>query len=146
METEEELESFHQKLVKAFVAHLYDETLPHERDVETPVRVMLEDNLFRQGLEAVINKAVAFERVIMGQRAAFSLEMPNMDALGWRMERDSNVLTTGSEVGVVFTGENEDLSGEVKMLGSPRLLKWGDSQGQNLDRPVCLAKAFAVLI
>jgi hypothetical protein len=78
----------------------------------------------------------------MKERAAFSLDVPDLKKIRYFKHLDDDLMTCdGSAIGVAG-GPEEDAEGDIRVLGSPMLWKWGDPSGRDLEREILLVKAF----
>ncbi len=102
----------------------------------------------RKQLDSVFAKSVAFCRLIMMERAVFKIEMPSLAARNFNKEEEDAQLTAlGQTVGVSGGPDRDtDVAGEVKLVASPMLVKYGDGGGRCLDQGAILVRAFAVMV
>ncbi|KAK3997749.1 hypothetical protein QBC44DRAFT_363938 [Cladorrhinum sp. PSN332] len=96
-----------------------------------------------QQLTKTLSKAIEFSRLLNGERAGFQVcSAARLDKDG----EDAEMTVLGSGVGVIDGPDVEhEAGGEVKLVGSPMLVKWGNGGGQNLEEKGVLVKGFVVL-
>lgn len=89
----------------------------------------------------------------MGERAGFEVQTPSWgvgkagDGKFRKEEDDAEMTVLGANVGVVDGPDVEtEFGGEVKLVGSPVLVKFGNAGGQNLEEELVLVKGFVVLV
>ncbi|KAK3332847.1 hypothetical protein B0T19DRAFT_473638 [Cercophora scortea] len=98
-------------------------------------------------LDLVLDQAIGFSRLLAGERAGYELRAPQLSAMEFRKSEDDMMITViGGPVGVVDADREDDPEGNIKMIGSPMVIKFGDGGGRNLDEEMVLVKAFAVLV
>ncbi|KAK3693190.1 hypothetical protein B0T22DRAFT_532504 [Podospora appendiculata] len=98
-------------------------------------------------LDLVLDRAIGFSRLLAGERAGYELRAPQLSAMQFRKSEDDAMVTAmGGPVGVVDADREDDPEGEIKLIGSPMMVKFGDGGGRNLDEEMVLVKAFAVLV
>ena len=86
--------------------------------------------------------AVDLARTLMKERAGFTLDVPNLKKHRYFKQLDDDLMTCdGSAIGVAG-GPEEDAEGEIRVVGSPMLWKWGDPNGRGLEQRMLLVKAF----
>ncbi|KAK4461723.1 hypothetical protein QBC42DRAFT_269489 [Cladorrhinum samala] len=113
-------------------------------------------------LSATLSEAIELSRLLMGERAGFEVRVPSLEGgagasaskdgghggARFRKEEDDGEMTVlGANVGVVDGPDVEtEVGGEVKLVGSPILVKFGNGGGQNLEEELVLVKGFVVLV
>lgn len=122
----------------------------HMGHAATPVEELhdwVKGSVLKQ-LGPVLKAAVALARLVAKERSGFSLEMPDLAAVGFaKGESDAQMTTLGADLNIDVGGANEDEGGVVVLVASPMLIKWGASSGhgQAGSRDV-LAKAFVEVV
>jgi len=97
-------------------------------------------------LHDVLKQAIAFSRLLMGERASFSLGAPPLASMKFKREKmDESTTIVGTEVNLVFNEEEDDKAGVVKLFASPMLVKYGNAGGQDLHQETVLLRAFVLL-
>lgn len=98
-------------------------------------------------LDDVLNQAIDFSRLLMSERASFALRAPPLTDMKFKKEEiDETTTIVGGESNMVYNDEEEDKAGEIKLCGSPMLVKYGNAGGQDLHQETLLLKAFVVLV
>ncbi|KAK6499971.1 hypothetical protein TWF481_010328 [Arthrobotrys musiformis] len=138
-------EDFLEKLKNRFTAYIQEKLAPgidRER-----LDSLLNTAVLNKRLREVFERSIKFSRLIMTERAAFTIETPHLSEMKFtRVEDDS--LTTGQGVVVGVNDGNDtevDLVGSIKLVGSPFLRKHGDGGGKNLDRNMIIVRAFVLI-
>ena len=102
---------------------------------------------FGKHLAVVLSRAIHFSRLIAGERAGFEVRGPPLTAMQFRKSEDDTMVTAkGGDIGVNDVDGDDDPEGEIKLIGSPMLVKFGNGSGQNLDQEMVLVRAFAFLV
>ena len=94
-------------------------------------------------LVEILKAAVELTRLIIRQRAGYSLEVPSQLHEGnYEKREDSDLMTNvGSGLGVDEASDESELSGVITLLATPAMVKWGNGLGDNLEERTILAKA-----
>ncbi|KAK0643806.1 hypothetical protein B0T16DRAFT_189058 [Cercophora newfieldiana] len=133
------------KLADAFVVHVFENMTslsPQEIEQSSALAKLASS----EKLDDVLKQAVAFSRLVMGERASFSLRAPPLENMKFEREKmDRSTTIVGSEVNMVFNEEEEDKAGVIKLFASPMLVKHGNAGGQDLDQEMVLLRAFVIL-
>ncbi|KAK4161726.1 hypothetical protein QBC43DRAFT_357268 [Cladorrhinum sp. PSN259] len=102
-------------------------------------------------LTATLSEAIDFSRLLFGERAGFEILSPLPGRLFKKEESDAaaddaEMTVLGANVGVVDGPDVEnEVDGQVKLLGSPMLVKWGNGGGRDLGERGVLVRGFVVL-
>ena len=98
-------------------------------------------------LGPVLKAALALAQLVVKERAGFSLEIPDLTALGFRKDdNDAQMTTRGASLNIDVGGGNEEEGGVVALVASPMLIKWGTGSGQQLTSKVVLQRAFVEVV
>ena len=94
-------------------------------------------------LVEIFKAAVELTRLIIRQRAGYSLEIPSPLYEGnYEKREDPDLMTNvGSSLGVDEASDELELSGVITLLATPAMVKWGNGIGDNLEERTTLAKA-----
>jgi predicted nucleic acid-binding protein len=129
-------------LVREFAALLHRD-LGYAQMPQADLEAILRGDM-RAQLEAVLVAAMELATVVVRERAGYTLEFPDLKALGYAKAEDDPLLTNcASTLGIDAPGATDEQAGAVAVLGSPRLVKWGSGAGEDLGTEVTLCKAFA---
>ncbi|KAK3312619.1 hypothetical protein B0H66DRAFT_462958, partial [Apodospora peruviana] len=147
-ESEQDQKEFRLGLVKEFAAWFHRWLVPSEKfTVEEIERAATEKGDLNKRLEDTLSQAIGLSRLLMGERAAFSLVSPPLRDMAFKKEEDDSLTTAlGHTVGVVDGADIEtDVAGNVRLVGSPMLIKYGNAGGQNLEQETVVVRAFVVM-
>jgi hypothetical protein len=152
MDDEPSRQQVYARLTDALADMLYGKMEGRSRAASLDdVHAILAGDAVAKRLRKVNKEAVALARLFAKQRAGFTVEAPDLVGLGFRKrgpggngEGDADaLLTSDNSVGVAEA--EEDRSGDVMLLGSPMLCKWGDGDGKDLHQRTVLMKAYVHL-
>lgn len=132
-------------LADAFVAHALENmtSLSREEIEQSSAVAKLATS---EKLGDVLKQAISLSRLVMGERASFSLRAPPLQEMKFeRKKMDESTTVVGHEVNLVFNEEEEDSPGMVKLFASPMMVKHGNEGGQDLHQEVVLSRAFVIL-
>ncbi|KAK6356034.1 hypothetical protein TWF718_000408 [Orbilia javanica] len=139
-------ENFLKELVAEFSVYIKENLVIGAIKLEELDSVLSKGPLNKR-LKEVFERSVRFSRLIMKERAAFTVGTPNLEEMGYLKSEDDD-LTTAQGV-VVGVNDGDDLevdpSGIIKLVGSPFLRKHGDGGGKNLDQDMIIVKAFVII-
>ncbi|KAF3312949.1 hypothetical protein TWF173_006531 [Orbilia oligospora] len=133
------------QLINEFTAHIQENLANFKIEREGPYGTP--SGLYLRRLGEVFERAVRFSRLIMKERASFTVDSPLLSQMGFtRVEDDGLTTAQGADIGVSDGDDTEvDLAGTIKLVGSPFLRKHGDGGGKNLDQNIIIVRAFVVI-
>ncbi|KAF3904992.1 hypothetical protein AA313_de0201898 [Arthrobotrys entomopaga] len=123
------------KLSDEFLVYIQNMMLRNRVRPEQFESVMGKADLVKR-LDEVFRRGVGFTRLIMQERAAFTVVAPSLSGMKFiREEDDEGTTAQGVAVGVNDGHDVElDLGGTITLVGSSMVVKHGDGGGQNLDQ------------
>jgi hypothetical protein len=139
------------QLVHEFTDYVMDKMLQDIDITEDDVKIVMSHGDVKKRLEETLTRAIGFSRRIMGERACFTIEVPSLQDMKFtKHEEEESVTAMGQVAGIVEPipshGDVEtDLPGNIRLMGSPALIKHGNSGGQRLDQSMILVRAFVVV-
>ncbi|KAF3095969.1 hypothetical protein TWF706_007781 [Orbilia oligospora] len=133
------------QLINEFIVHIQENLANYKIEREGPYGTPSGPYLKR--LREVFERAVRFSRLIMKERASFTVDSPHLGQMEYtRVEDDELTTAQGADIGVSDGDDTEvDLAGTIKLVGSPFLRKHGDGGGKNLDQNIIIVRAFVVI-
>ncbi|KAF3170358.1 hypothetical protein TWF751_006839 [Orbilia oligospora] len=133
------------QLINEFIVHVQENLTNYKIEREGPYGTPSGPYLKR--LREVFERAVRFSRLIMKERASFTIDSPHLGQMEYtRVEDDELTTAQGADIGVSDGDDTEvDLAGTIKLVGSPFLRKHGDGGGKNLDQNIIIVRAFVVI-
>ncbi|KAK6544697.1 hypothetical protein TWF694_001383 [Orbilia ellipsospora] len=143
---ERDKENLVKKLSHEFSVYIQDMMLSKKVQPEQFESVMAKADVVKK-LDEVFRRALGFSRLIMQERAAFTVVAPRLSQMKFvRKEDHENTTAQGVVVGVNDGHDAEtDFGGTITLVGSPMVVKHGDGGGQNLDQSMTLVRAFVLI-
>ncbi|KAF3223822.1 hypothetical protein TWF679_000257 [Orbilia oligospora] len=134
------------QLINEFTVYVQENLANYKIEREEPSGTPSGPYLKRLG--EVFERAVRFSRLIMKERASFTVDSPLLSQMDFtRVEDDGLTTAQGADIGVSDGDDTEvDLAGTIKLVGSPFLRKHGDGGGKNLDQNIIIVRAFVVIL
>ncbi|KAK3899800.1 hypothetical protein C8A05DRAFT_36568 [Staphylotrichum tortipilum] len=122
----------------------------HMGHAATPLKELeewLRSSVFKQ-LGPVLQSAVALAQLVAKERSGFSLEMPDLTAVGFaKADNDAQMTTRGAPLNIDLGGANDEEGGVVVLVAAPMLIKWGTASGHGQPGSGdVLAKAFVEVV
>ena len=96
-------------------------------------------------VRSTFESVLKFCQILVGDRSRYDLWAPNFKGKFWKPAGDVKDMTTCEDVGVE-PRMGRELDGDVALVVSPWLIKWGDGEERPLNLGVGLVKAFVQMV